>query len=131
MSQYDRGRRFEWKTRDALRSDGYRVIRGAGSKGLDLIAAKPSQLLFVGCKLTGQIGAAEWDDLVELASWVGAAPVLAVNGPRGRGVEFWRLTGRKQRGRPLAAQPAVRFLTDEVVPAGVRREWALTEGSEG
>ena len=127
MSQYDRGRRFEWKTRTHLRDEGYEVIRGAGSKVLDLVAVKPGQQLFVGCKLTGVCPASEWDRLVELASWVGAVPVLAVNGPKGHGVRFWQLAGRKQRGKPMALQPAVPFLTDEVAGLEVysvaRQEW--------
>ena len=122
MTAYADGRRFEIKTRDRLRADGYEVIRSAGSKSkVDLAALKPGQLLLVQCKRDGVCGPAEWDRLVELAGWVGAVPVLAVNGPRGRGVDLWRLTGRKQRGKPMAAQPAVPFLTDEV--AGVRQEW--------
>lgn len=123
MTQYDRGRRFEWKTRTLLRGDGYRVIRGAGSKGLDLIALKPGQILYVGCKLTRQIGAAEWDDLRMLADWAApiGVPLLAVNGPLGRGVDFWRLEGPKRRGLPWPKQPVHRFVTDEV--AGVRQEW--------
>src|SRR5215212_8723973 len=85
------GIRFERKVGTALRDDGYRTNRGAGSKGFaDFVAVKPGQLLFVACKLTGIISAAEWDALVETASWVGAVPVLAVNGPAGRGVDYWR-----------------------------------------
>lgn len=124
VTAYAMGKRFEDKTRNALRDDGYEVTRAAGSKSkLDLIALKPGQLLFVQCKATGICGPAEWDRLVELAGWVGAVPVLAVNGPRGRGVDYWRLGGRKHRGRAMAAQPAERFLTDEPAAAGVRQEW--------
>jgi hypothetical protein len=45
-----------------------------------------------------------------------------VNGPKGYGVDYWRLLGRKVRGKSMAAQPAERFLTDEVA-GPVRREW--------
>jgi len=123
MTAYQIGKRFEDKTRNHLRSEGYEVIRSAGSKSkVDLIGLKLGQLLLVQCKRDGVIGPAEWDRLVELAGWVGAIPVLAVNGPRGYGVDYWRLTGPKLRGKPMAAQPAVRFLTDEVA-GPVRQEW--------
>lgn len=109
------GIRFERKVGAALRDDGYRTNRGAGSKGFaDFVAVKPGQQLFVACKLTGICSAAEWDALVETASWVGAIPVLAVNGPHGRGVTYWRLTGRKVPRAPMGRQPAERFLTDEL-----------------
>lgn len=124
VTAYQVGKRFEDKTRDALRADGYEVTRAAGSKTkLDLIALKPGQLLFVQCKRGGVCSTAEWDRVVELAGWVGAVPVLAVNGPRGRGVEFWRLTGRHVRRAPMGRQPAERFLTDEVAEPGFRQEW--------
>jgi len=117
------GIRFERKVVNNLRSDGYTTMRSAGSKGsIDIAAMKPGQLLLVGAKRGGVCTAAEWDRLVELAGWVGAVPILAVNGPRGYGVDYWRLTGPKQRGKPMAAQPAERFLTDEVA-GPVRQEW--------
>ena len=123
MTAYSGGRQFEWKCRDNLRSEGYEVIRSAGSKSkVDLMALKLGQLLLVQCKRDGTIGPTEWNRLVELAGWVGAIPILAVNGPRGYGVDYWRLTGPKQRGKPMAAQPAERFLTDEVA-GPVRQEW--------
>lgn len=130
MTAYEVGKRFEHKVRNALRTDGYEVTRAAGSKTkLDLIAMKPGQLLFVQCKITGTIAALEWDRLVELAGWVGALPILAVNAPRGRGVALWRLTGPRVRGRPLAAQPAVRFWTDELAEPGFQQDW-LEAGRE-
>jgi Holliday junction resolvase len=135
VTQYDRGRRFEWRTRDLLRDDGYEVVRGAGSKGIDLIAMKPGQLLLVGCKLTGVCAPAEWDRLVELAGWVDAIPILAVQqyeGPRGRAVvELWRLTGRKVRGAPMGRQPAELFRTDEVVDPICGQPWAAHPGPSG
>lgn len=111
------GIRFEYKVIADLTADGYVTMRAAGSKGaIDIAAMKPGQLLYVGAKRGGVCSAIEWDRLVELASWVGAVPVLAVNGPRGRGVVYWRLTGRKVRRAPMGRQPAERFLTDEVLP---------------
>ena len=39
MSRYTTGRRLEYRARDALRAQGYTVVRSAGSKGpIDLVA---------------------------------------------------------------------------------------------
>jgi Holliday junction resolvase len=106
MSHYAKGTRFEHKVRDDLAENGYEVMRAAGSKGstkLDLIALKPGEMLFVQCKTTGLISPAEWNRVYEVAGWVGAVPLLASNGPRGRGVTYGRLTGVKvprSRTRP-------------------------------
>lgn len=128
MTAYQVGKRFEDKIRDHLRSEGYEVIRSAGSKTkIDLLAFKPGQLLLVQAKRDGVCSAAEWDRLVEVASWVGAVPLLAVNGPRGRGVDYWRLTGRRVPRAPMGRQPAERFLTDEVDPSWHRQEWVDTD----
>jgi Holliday junction resolvase len=115
MSQYGRGRDFEWKIRGDLTANGYEVMRAAGSKGstkVDLVALKPGQLLFIQAKRAGTLGPAEWDRVVEVASWVGAVPILAANGPRGRGVVYTRLLGPKV---PWArTQPCQPFLLDEI-----------------
>lgn len=113
---YATGKRFEDKVRNHLRDNGYTVIRAAGSKGdskIDLVALKPGQALFVQCKADGVLPPAEWDRLHEVSSWVQALAVLASNAPRGRGVRYDRLIGRKLRG--ARAQPAMLpFVIDEV-----------------
>jgi Holliday junction resolvase len=117
VTAYADGRRFEYKTRTHLRGEGYEVTRAASSKTkLDLVAMKPGELLFVQCKRDGDCGPAEWDRLVELAEWVGAVPILAVNGPAGRGIVYWRLVGPKRRNVRFDQQRVVRFYTDHVVP---------------
>lgn len=86
MSNYSRGRDFEWRVRDYLRDNGYEVTRAAGSKTkLDLIAMKPGQLLFVQCKRTSLPGPAERVEIVRLAQMVGAVPLVATRGARGTG----------------------------------------------
>lgn len=115
MSHYASGRRFEWAVRDDLFANGYEVIRAAGSKGgskVDLIALKPSQLVFVQCKGTGTLPPSEWDRLVEVSAWVGAIPVLAAKGGRGQGIAYTRLLGAK---RPRArTQPCEPFVLDVI-----------------
>jgi Holliday junction resolvase len=116
LSHYAKGTRFEHKVRDDLVANGYLVVRAAGSKGgtkADLVAFKPGQQLLIQCKTDGRITSAEWDTVVMVAGWVGAVPILAVNGDRGRGVSYVRLLGPKQRGRQCTdSEP---FLLDEVI----------------
>jgi Holliday junction resolvase len=114
-NRYATGTRFEHKTRDDLIANGYEVMRAAGSKGstkVDLVAVKPGQLLFIQAKSNGTLGPAEWDRVVEVSGWVGAVPILAANGPRGRGVVYTRLLAPKRRGARV--QPCEPFLLDEV-----------------
>lgn len=117
-NHYATGTRFEHKTRDDLILNGFDVMRAAGSKGstkIDLIAMKPGQLLFIQCKSNGALPPDEWDRIVEVASWVGAVPLLAANGTRGRGVAYTRLLGPKRRGCRI--QPCETFVLDEIEAA--------------
>lgn len=116
MSHYAKGTRFEHKVRDDLTVNGYLVVRAAGSKGgtkADLVAFKPGQLLLVQCKTDGKLPAAEWDQVLKVAGWVGGVPLLAMNGVRGQGVLYRRLLGPKIPRAVL--QPFEPFLLDEVV----------------
>ena len=97
MTQYNDGRRFEYKVRDALREDGYEVLRSAGSKTkIDLVAMKPGQIIFVQCKLNGLCSPAERSKLRDLAQMVGALPIVAYSHKEGRAaatVRYRLLTG--------------------------------------
>lgn len=115
MNHYGTGRNFEWKVRDNLTDNGYDVVRAAGSKGstkIDLLGFKPGQLLIIQAKRNGTLPPDEWDRIVEVAGWVYGIPLLAANGPLGRGVVYTRLLGPKRRGK--RTQDAVPFLLDEV-----------------
>ncbi len=51
MSQYERGRRWEWRVRIRLENSGWLVCRCAGSKPFDLLAFHPGKLpLWVDCR---------------------------------------------------------------------------------
>lgn len=119
MTHYQTGTRFEHKVIADLADNGYVLIRAAGSKGsskVDLVAMKPGQLLFIQCKRSGALPPDEWDRVVEVAGWVDAVPLLAANGPKGRGVTYTRLLGVKRRGCRI--QPCEPFLLDLLaVPA--------------
>jgi Holliday junction resolvase len=81
MSHYRAGRDFEHAVRAALVSDGYDVIRSAGSKTkVDLAAFKAGQALFVRCKRDGRISPAERVELLRMPgtsepsrSWPGSS----------------------------------------------------------
>jgi Holliday junction resolvase len=78
MSNYKRGRNFEYEVRDYYRALGYYVVRSANSKGLaDLVALKKGEVLLIQCKLNGLIGSKERKEFVELAEKVGAKPIIA------------------------------------------------------
>jgi Holliday junction resolvase len=106
MTQGTAGRRFEWKVRDALRADGYTVIRSAGSKGaVDLVAFKQwteklplysivSHMLFVQAKrTTGTIPPAERGELIRYATIARAIPVVAYQPKPRKPIAYRRLTG--------------------------------------
>jgi len=97
MTRYSDGYRFECTTRDALKTDGYEVIRSAGSKGkVDLVAFKTGQILFVQNKLNGLCPLSERKELVRLAGLVGALPIVAFRHKEGRAaaeVRYRLLTG--------------------------------------
>lgn len=106
---YQKGTRFERKVidhlagneREGIEGFGYTVVRAAGSKGdskADLIAFHPTlPIMLIQCKTDGKISKAEWDRLYEVASWYPGTcvPVLASNGPKGRGVTWVQLTGER------------------------------------
>jgi Holliday junction resolvase len=97
MSNYSDGYRFECKVRDALREDGYEVLRSAGSKTkIDLVALKPGEIIFVQCKLNGVCTPAERSKLRDLAGMAGALPIVAYSHKDGRAaavVRYRLLTG--------------------------------------
>lgn len=129
MSHYRAGRDVEHRNREHIEADGYQVTRAAGSKGkLDLIAYKPGELLFAQSKLAeAGLSAADWNRLIELASWVGAVPILAVRDTKlgcqefhasaKCGTRLYRLTGPYLPRKAFALQPAEPFVTDRLAEA--------------
>jgi Holliday junction resolvase len=100
VTYYDRGRAFEHTVRDALRDDGYDVIRSAGSKTkVDLAAFKPGQALFIQCKRDGRTSPAERVELLRVAAHIGAVPLVAWKRVGAGAVLYWRLTGPGPRDR--------------------------------
>lgn len=75
---YQRGRDFEYRVKRDMESRGYMVLRSPASKSkVDLYCIKLGELVFIQCKLHGQIGVSEWNEFLELCTSVGALPILA------------------------------------------------------
>lgn len=112
VNRYNAGREFEYRTRDHLTSEGYWVMRAAGSKTkADLIAIKPGQVLFVQCKRDGKLPPAERIEVRRLASLLPgiAVPILAYQKLRPSRVVYAELTGNGPKDRRD-------WTTDEVTP---------------
>lgn len=103
-TNYQRGRAFEYRARDALLKRGAAyVMRAAQSKGkVDLLALWVSSGLLVPtpwlvqCKTgSARMSPADRNDLITLAQQTGGLPVLAEPGPKNRGVAFTNLTTKE------------------------------------
>lgn len=92
MSAYSDGRRVEYAVIHTLTDNGYECLRAASSKGVaDVVAFKPGEALFVNVKRTTPPGPAERADLLRVAGFIGAVPLVAL-GPVSR-LAFRELTG--------------------------------------
>ncbi len=109
QSRYRLGRAFEYQVRDLFTSYGYFVLRSARSLTIvDLVAIKKGSVVLLQCKRSGTIISPEWNQLYDLASSVGATPVLAER-PTGRGINLWIMTGRKDGRRKPQPREAFRW----------------------
>jgi len=111
INHYRSGRAFELRVRAELTEHGYWVMGSPGSKTkVDVLAAKPGQLLLIQCKKNGLLSAAEWNALLDIVEFFppGTIPILAVGG---RGGRYWQLTARKTR---RGQRPMVPFRLDEL-----------------
>lgn len=104
-TQYQGGYNFECMTRDALKKNGYVVIRAAQSQGkIDIVGIRQDELLFIQCKYTEKLPVtslsvcppSERKEVIRLSKMVGAVPLLAhphKEGTRAVEVVFKLLTG--------------------------------------
>lgn len=114
-NHYRQGADFERVVMAALHRDGYRTIRAAGSHGkADIVALKPAQVVLVQCKLSGPsaVRPPEWNELWELATYVGALAVIASRPAPGR-IGYHRLTGRKDQ--PSRIPPVSVWTPDRLI----------------
>ena len=93
MSGYAAGVRVEHAVIHHLTEQGYECTRAASSKGVaDVIAFKPGQCLLVNVKRTTPPGPAERADLIRVAGYVAALPLVALK-PKGQPIAYRLLTG--------------------------------------
>ncbi len=78
MSNYEVGRRLEYRIRDLFRRNGYFVVRAAQSKPIDLVCLRNGRSVLVECKAGSSfLGKERRRELLDLAKQAGAAVVLA------------------------------------------------------
>lgn len=101
MSNYEIGRRLEYRIRDLFRSNGYFVVRAAQSKPIDLVCLRNGRSVLVECKAGRSfLGKERKRELLDLAKQAGASIVLARR--RRRLVELTDLeSGRRLRPENL------------------------------
>jgi Holliday junction resolvase len=94
LSNYEAGRRLEYRIRDMFRRQGYLVIRAAQSKPIDLVALRDGRTLLVECKAGGSyLGNDRKKELLSLAELTGAKIIIATR--RKRQVELTTLADGK------------------------------------
>jgi len=78
LSNYEVGRRLEYRIRDLFRRNGYFVIRAAQSKPIDLVCLRNGRSVLVECKAGSSfLGKERRRELLNLAKQAGAAVILA------------------------------------------------------
>jgi Holliday junction resolvase len=78
LTNYQIGRRLEYRIRDLFRRNGYFVVRAAQSKPIDLVCLRNGRSVLVECKAGGSfLGKKRKRELLDLAKQAGSAVVLA------------------------------------------------------
>src|SRR5713226_528704 len=98
MSNYETGRRLEYRIRDIFRREGYLVIRAAQSKPIDLVCMRDGKSFLIECKTDRSfLGKDRRKELLGLAEQAGTPIILAKR--RRRRVELTNLADGKPFGR--------------------------------
>lgn len=100
-TNYRSGADFERRVKADFERHGFVAVRSAGSKTpADVYCFAAGEIVFVQCKRDGRLNPDEWNEFWAYCQRAGALPLLAKVGSNGRGIEYRRLTGRKEgRGR--------------------------------
>jgi Holliday junction resolvase len=78
LTNYEAGRRLEYRVRDMFRRTGFLVIRAAQSKPIDLVCLRDGKSVLVECKAgTSFLGENRRRELLDLGQRAGAIVVLA------------------------------------------------------
>ena len=78
LSNYEAGRRLEYRVRDMFRRNGFFVVRAAQSKPIDLVCLRGGRSVLVECKSERSfLGRERKQELLDLARRAGAPVVVA------------------------------------------------------
>ncbi len=78
MSNYEAGRRLEYRIRNIFRRQGFLVIRAAQSKPIDLVCIRNGKTFLVECKAgRSYVSGERKKELLELSEQAGAPIILA------------------------------------------------------
>jgi Holliday junction resolvase len=78
LSNYETGRRLEYRVRDLFRNSGFFVIRAAQSKPIDLVCLRNGRSVLVECKAGRSfLGKERKQELLDLARQAGSTMILA------------------------------------------------------
>ncbi len=78
MSNYEAGRRLEYRVRDIFRREGFLVIRAAQSKPIDLVCIRGGKLFLIECKAgRSWLGKDRRKELLGLSDQAGAPIIIA------------------------------------------------------
>jgi Holliday junction resolvase len=78
LTNYETGRRLEYRVRDIFRKSGFFVIRAAQSKPIDLVCLRKGESVLVECKAgSSYLSDVRRKELVALGERTGATVVLA------------------------------------------------------
>lgn len=110
-TRYSRARQFEYKVRDDMAGRGFIALRSPASKTpADVYCIGYEKKVFIQCKTNGVMGPREWNEFWDYCESVNAIPVLAMRGPRNRGIRYMLLKDRKV---PRRKQPMVEWVPIE------------------
>jgi len=88
MTNYTKGRAFEYQVMRYLRKRGWMVARTAGSHGpFDIFAARNGKTWLIQAKMKGKLTLHELAKLLKVANASGALPIL-VSRQKGKGMLF-------------------------------------------
>jgi Holliday junction resolvase len=103
---YKRGCAFEYAVKKDMEKRGYFALRSpAAQTPADIYCFIKGGLAFIQCKTSGRLDPDEWNELFTLCESVNATPVLAKRGANGRGIEYYKLTGIKEKRKKAPMEP--------------------------